>query len=236
MVVALQALLLSAAGRGERFPVWRADAAELTASMLIAIGVRMFAVDARYIPTDSMEPTFAVGDHLLLDKVSRVFRPPARGDVVCFQPPPEAVAKYGLPKGSCYIKRVVAVAGDEVQVRNGRLFINGMVQAEPYVSERMGYAMSSRTVPAGHLFVLGDNRNHSYDSHFWGPLPQERVLGIPLCTYWPPLRVRGRAAYRGGPRRPLAGSRVVTRALRRLHEARPGWTLGSKSAAARVTS
>ena len=82
MVVALQALLLSAAGRGERFPVWRADAAELTASMLIAVGVRVFAVDARYIPTDSMEPTFAVGDHLLLDKVSRVFRPPARGDVV----------------------------------------------------------------------------------------------------------------------------------------------------------
>ena len=112
-----------------------------------------------------------------------------------------------------------------------RYIINGKVQAEPYVSERMGYAMSSRTVPAGHLFVLGDNRNHSYDSHFWGPLPQERVLGIPLCTYWPPLRVRGRAAYRGGPRRPLAGSRVVTRALRRLHdlhESRPGWTLGSK--------
>ena len=120
MVVALQALLLSAAGRGERFPVWRADAAELTASMLIAIGVRMFAVDARYIPTDSMEPTFAVGDHLLLDKVSRVFRPPARGDVVCFQPPPAAVAKYGLPAGSCYIKRVVAVAGDEVVVPRDR--------------------------------------------------------------------------------------------------------------------
>jgi signal peptidase I len=232
MVVGLQALLLSAAGRGERFPFWRTDAAELTASMVIAVGVRMFAVDARYIPTDSMEPTFAVGDHLLLDKVSRMFRPPARGDVVCFQPPAAAVTKHSLPAGSCYLKRVVAVAGDEVQVRNGRLLINGKVQAEPYVSERMGYAMPSRIVPAGHLFVLGDNRNHSYDSHFWGCLPQERVLGMPLCTYWPPLRARGRAAYCGGPRRPLAGSRVVTRALRSLHQSRAGWTVVPTSAAA----
>ena len=82
MVVGLP-LLLSAVGRGERLPFRRADGFELTLSMAIAVGVRMFAVDARYIPTDSMEPTFAVGDHLLLDKVSRVFRPPARGDVVC---------------------------------------------------------------------------------------------------------------------------------------------------------
>ena len=109
-------LMLSAAARGERFPFWRADAVELTASMAIAVGVRVFALDARYIPTDSMEPTFAVGDHLLLDKVSRAFRPPGRGDVVCFQPPAAAVTKQNLPAGSCYIKRVVAVAGDEVQV------------------------------------------------------------------------------------------------------------------------
>ena len=106
-------LLLATAAR-RRFPS-RGDAVELTVSMAIAVGVRVFAVDARYIPTTSMEPTFAIGDHLLLDKASRAFRPPRRGDVVCFRPSEEVHAN--LTDGSCYIKRVVGVEGDVLQAR-----------------------------------------------------------------------------------------------------------------------
>lgn len=187
----------ASASRGP-LPRWggsirRGDALELTASAAIAVGVRTFALDARYIPSPSMEPAFAIGDHLLLEKVSRFFRPLARGDVVCFQPPPALEA--AAPDGSCFIKRVVGVEGDEVRVVGGRLLVNGEAQAEPYLTEPMRYTMATLVVPPGHVFVLGDNRNHSYDSHCWGCLRRERVLGRPLCTYWPPQRVRGRGAY-----------------------------------------
>ena len=96
-----------------RLPWHTGDAVELTASMAVAVAVRQYALDARYIPTTSMEPTFMVGDHLLLDKVLPSLRPLQRGDVICFRPPP-ALAE-NTPPGSCFIKRVVGVAGDELQ-------------------------------------------------------------------------------------------------------------------------
>ena len=82
------------------------------------------------------------------------------------------------------------------QVKGGRLFVNGEEQAEPYVPEPMRYAMRRQVVPPGHVFVLGDNRNHSYDSHVWGALKCDLLIGRPLCRYWPPRRARGRAAFR----------------------------------------
>ena len=165
-----------------------------------ALLLREHVLDARYIPSESMAPTFEVGDLLLLDKVSLRRRPPARGDVVCFIPPAAMIKR--LPelakiRNVCMIKRVVALAGDDVCVRHGRLTVNGRVQHEPYVARRSSYAMSSRRVPKGHVFVLGDNRDESCDSHVWGPLEQKLLIGIPLCTYWPPRRIRRRRAYRG---------------------------------------
>ena len=155
-------------------------------------------LDARYIPTESMVPTLLVGDLLLLDKLSLRVRGAARGDVVCFTPPP-ALVKLQPALGSgacCMIKRVVAVAGDKVRVRNGRLLVNGRRVAEPYVPERIGYRMSTRTVPAGHVFVLGDNRNFSLDSHVWGCLDQSLLIGRPLARYWPLTRMAGWRLFR----------------------------------------
>ena len=168
-------------------------ALELGTSLSGAFLLREFVMDARYIPSESMVPTFLVGDLLLLDKLTLRTRSPSRGDVVCFTPPAaliELLPELGSISNVCMIKRVVAVSGDEVRVRNGRLCINGRTQPEPYVRERMRYNLGSLRVPDGHVFVLGDNRNESCDSHVWGSLEKSLVIGIPLCTYWPPKRVR----------------------------------------------
>lgn len=186
---------------------------DIATSLGGALLLKEFVLDARYIPSESMLPTFAVGDLLLLDKVSHYWRRPTRGDVICFKAPPELVAiipALGRGKNVCCIKRVVAVAGDEVCVRRGCLVVNGQVQAEPYrSSERIRYRMSTVRVPPGHYFVLGDNRERSVDSHCWGPLAESHLIGMPLCTYWPPSRVRARGAYRGAPveRSPLRSLR-----------------------------
>ena len=167
--------------------------AEVAASLGGALLLKAYVLDARYIPTESMVPTFKVGDLLLLDKVSYRLRPPVRGDVVCFLPPPALLKLVPQLGGSnlCCIKRVVAVAGDEVRVRRGRLVVNGRVQAEPYVAQsHMADRMAPVRVPSGHYFVMGDNRELSLDSRIWGCVPQELLLGVPLCTYWPPKRWR----------------------------------------------
>ena len=188
-------LLLGVSGaRADAVP-WRGlgrsvagGTAELGVSLGGALLLREFVLDARYIPSESMLPTFEVGDLLLLDKVSHRVRPLARGDVICFLPPP--ALKRMIPAlnnggNQCCIKRVVALAGDEVSVRKGTLFVNGAAQAEPYVAAPPSYRMRRTVVPDGHLFVLGDNRELSIDSHCWGALPRSLVLGVPLCRYWP---------------------------------------------------
>lgn len=165
-----------------------------------ALLLREYCMDARYIPSESMQPTFEVGDMLLLDKLTLRARPPGRGDVVCFTPPPamiERLPQLAKIRNVCMIKRVVALPGDVVRVRDGKLLINGQIQREPYVSKPATYRMRKHIVPEGHVFVLGDNRDESCDSHVWGYLEQRLLIGIPLCTYWPPRRVRRRRAYRG---------------------------------------
>jgi signal peptidase I len=87
------------------------------------------------------------------------------------------------------IKRVVAVAGDTVEVKDRKLFVNGLEQTEPYINEQSDYTLPLQVVPAGMLMMLGDNRNHSFDSHVWGYLPQENVIGRAVVKYWPPLRM-----------------------------------------------
>ena len=160
--------------------------------------LREHVLDARYIPSESMVPTLAVGDLLLLDKISLRLRPPARGEIVCFRPPPALIAMQpALGEASvCMVKRIVAVAGDEVRVAHGRLVINGRRVREPYVSDRMQYALSKRTVPPGHVFVLGDNRDSSMDSHVWGCLDMRLLLGRPLVRYWPIARLAGSSRFR----------------------------------------
>jgi signal peptidase I len=134
-----------------------------------------------------MFPTFDIGDQLLVDKISAKTRPYLRRDVVVFNPPEAYIEMTGNKEA--LIKRVVAVGGDTVQIKNSKLYINGIEQDEPYTNENPDYELPLIKVPAGYLLVLGDNRNHSFDSHVWGYLPNENVIGRAVFKYWPPLRV-----------------------------------------------
>lgn len=154
--------------------------AGITALILIHFVVRTF-----YIPSTSMVPTLVKRDYIMVNEFIYRFKPPARKDIVVFHPPPEANAG-----GKDFIKRVVAVENDEVEVKEGKLYINGEPQEEPFINEPPEYQMEKKKVPPGNLFVMGDNRNNSDDSHVWGFLPRENVVGKAFIIFWPPGRIR----------------------------------------------
>jgi signal peptidase I len=126
----------------------------------------------------SMEPNLHNGQYLIVDKVSYRLGEPQRGDVIVFEPPSRP--------GEDYVKRVIALPGELVEIRNGQVFINNQPLDEPYVVRRGSYSMSPRRVGPSELFVLGDNRNSSSDSHNWGMLAQDKVVGKAWISYWPP--------------------------------------------------
>lgn len=117
----------------------------------------------------------------------RLHLPIALGSVVVFHPPPALLAAGYDPKAAL-IKRVVALAGDQIEVRNGVLWRNEAPLSQDWSAERMNYALPPLTVPEHHLMVMGDNRNASLDSHLWGPLPENEVVGTAIWRYWPPRR------------------------------------------------
>ncbi|MEM6869351.1 MAG: signal peptidase I [Cyanobacteria bacterium P01_C01_bin.121] len=153
-------------------------------ALVIAIFVRFFIAEPRFIPSPSMVPTLAVGDRLLVEKVSYHLHLPNRGDIVVFEPPPQ-LQEYGYQASQAFIKRVIGLPGQQVQVSQGKVYVNGEPLAENYVLEAPQYEMPPVTVPAGQLFVMGDNRNDSNDSHVWGFLPIENVIGRALLRFWP---------------------------------------------------
>jgi signal peptidase I len=165
------------------------DIVATSGAFLFALLVRILLVEPRFIPSLSMFPTFDIGDQLLVDKVSHIARPYQRRDVVVFNPPLTYVELTGNTEA--LIKRVVAVEGDTVEVKNRHLFINGEQQQESFINEDPDYTLEPLKVPAGMLLVLGDNRNHSYDSHIWGFLPRENVIGRAVFKYWPLWRLGG---------------------------------------------
>lgn len=156
----------------------------VAAAFAIALLVQAFIVKPFTIHQVSMRPTLEEGDRILLNRLSYHFREPARGDVIVFHSP--------VNDGEDLVKRVVAVAGDTVSVAGGTVYVNGTAQDEPYILER-GFAGESpeTRIPAGEVFVMGDNRNNSGDSRVFGPIPEDAVIGCAFCVYWPISRWRG---------------------------------------------
>jgi signal peptidase I len=150
--------------------------------------VRPLVVEAFYISSDSktpesMAPTLQAGDHVLVARFIYRFADPHRGDIVVFK-------GYGSGNETV-IKRVVGVAGDTVEIRDGVLYVNGERQKEPYVNYRLTNAnfFGPQRVPEGRVFVMGDNRSNSRDSRSFGPVPEEGLLGRVLLRFWPLQRL-----------------------------------------------
>ncbi|MFL7792104.1 MAG: signal peptidase I [Anaerolineae bacterium] len=125
----------------------------------------------------SMEPTLHNGQYLIISKVSYWIHSPERGDIIVLHPPSNV--------GEDYIKRVVGLPGERIEVRDGKVWVDGVVLDEPYISTSLGYS-ESWDLGEGEYVVLGDNRNNSDDSHKWGPLAEEDIVGKAWLCYWPP--------------------------------------------------
>jgi signal peptidase I len=125
----------------------------------------------------SMEPTLKSGEFVIVNKLAYKLGDPTLGDVIVFHYPRDPAQEY--------IKRVIGVPGDRVQISNGQVSINDIPIEEPYIADAPAY-QSEWTVPEESLFVLGDNRNNSSDSHNWGTVPMENVIGKAFFVYWPP--------------------------------------------------
>jgi signal peptidase I len=175
---------------------WVETGKTILLSAVFAFGFRTYVAESCYIPSGSMLPTLQINDRLMVDKISYRFADPARGDMVVFQPP----AKLNLKEN--FIKRVIGLPGDLVEVKNGKVYVNGRVLAEKYVAQAPTYTWTKtessdpqfipdRVIPEGQYLVLGDNRNNSLDSHYWGFIPKDKIVGKAIVRYWPFDRTGG---------------------------------------------
>lgn len=157
-------------------------------AIAIFLFIYLLIMQPHKIKGDSMQPNFPNGEYLLTDKLTYKFRDPKRGEVIVFEPP-------GVDDDE-YIKRVIGLPGERISVKEGKVFINGKMLIEPYLSETVftsgGNFLKDNQellIPDGHFFVLGDNRQASSDSRSWGLVPKNRITGRAWIIYWPPPNV-----------------------------------------------
>jgi signal peptidase I len=148
----------------------------LVMAVILFLGINTISARVR-VDGFSMIPTLKDGEFVLVSKINYRFGSAERGDIIVFHFPMDPQQEL--------IKRVIGLPGDTVSVQNGTVSVNGQMLSEPYIAAAPAYS-GIWTVPDGQLFVLGDNRNDSSDSHSWGFLPFEKVVGKAVVIYWPP--------------------------------------------------
>jgi signal peptidase I len=179
-------------------------AAFVVPAFVVAVLIKVFVAQAYYIPSTSMEPQLGVGDRVLVSRLSYRLHEPRRGDVVVFDEP-GATGDRGTPPmrvvrsvlgalgvgtgGDTLVKRVVALPGETVEGREGRVFVDGRELSEPYLArDQVTSAFGPQRVPADQLWVLGDSRENSVDSRSFGPVPLDDLEGRAVLRVWPPQR------------------------------------------------
>ena len=157
--------------------------------ILLAVLLRWQVIEPRWIPSGSMLPTLEIKDRILIEKIRPRIKMGQQGHleretIVVFYPPQQLI-DAGYAKNSALIKRLVGLPGDKLEVQKGKLIRNGKEIKESWLRGPMNYEMKEVTIPKHYLWVLGDNRNNSLDSHLWGYLPEEKVIGTAIWRYWP---------------------------------------------------
>lgn len=179
----------------------------------LALGIQAFIVKPYRIPSGSMKPTLTEGQRVLVNRIGMRLNGPHVGEIVVFHPPKEAdnevcgptphtVSPGGAPcsrsvpeedTATNFIKRIVAGPGDVIYIKEGHVYRNGKRESDSYISECGGVSECDFPkpirIPAGHWFMMGDNRGESDDSRFWGPVPTKWIIGGAIATYWPPDRI-----------------------------------------------
>ncbi|MEF3254211.1 MAG: signal peptidase I [Deferribacterales bacterium] len=158
----------------------------IVVAFVVAMIIRAFFIQAYKIPSGSMLNTLLIGDHLLVNKAAFWFKKPQRGDIIVFE--------YPLEPEKDFIKRVIAIPGDRIKMVNKKVYLNGKPIDESYVRYESEFILPEQvnprdnfpeiTIPEGYYFVMGDNRDASFDSRFWGFVSEKSIKGKALIIYW----------------------------------------------------
>jgi signal peptidase I len=173
----------------------------IVGAVAIVLAIKQWVVNPYRIPSSSMEPTLhcagaGVGctarfsDRVLANRFIYHFVDPDRGDIVVFETP--QIAKRDCGAGGTFVKRIVGLPGELVEVRNGFVLVDGVRLRETYVHENrrdLGKSEPPYRIPKDHYYVMGDNREQSCDSTVWGALPRANLIGKVFAVYWPPRRI-----------------------------------------------
>jgi len=162
-------------------PWWRETIETVLWALVIALLLRTFVVQAFWIPSRSMVPTLQINDRVLVAKFWYHFQEPKRGQIFVF--------KYPVDPNRDFVKRIIGLPGETIEIRDGTVFVDQSPVVEDYVEFPDAYSMDPVKIPEGNFFAMGDNRPNSADSRFWGFVPEDNIKGPVFFRYWPLNRI-----------------------------------------------